>query len=182
MVSAQSIESAQTPVERPSRERDFRSKILIVFGEGGHCEQMRRLIAILGLPASDCIAIVDKNGISNGVAAKELVVPPLRPKISSSLNVIWSSIAIVTHLATTIRLFLSSDRIGAIVSTGPGVAIVPSIFYRLCGRRVIFLETWSRFESASFTGKVMVRVASDFYVQNEELLLQYTSAIYCGRL
>ena len=68
------------------------------------------------------------------------------------------------------------------VSTGPGIAILPAILTRSFGGKVVHIETWSRFYSKSMTGKVMYFLANKFYVQNQSLLKLYKQAIYSGKL
>ena len=69
-----------------------------------------------------------------------------------------------------------------LLSTGPGIAIIPSLFFRVFSVPIVFIETWSRFETKSFTGKVMYMVADKFYVQTREQLKYYPKAIYSGML
>ena len=46
----------------------------------------------------------------------------------------------------------------------------------------VFFVTWSRFETQSYAGKVMYRIADRFYIQNKSLLKFYPKAIYSGLL
>jgi hypothetical protein len=69
-----------------------------------------------------------------------------------------------------------------IVSTGPGIAIIPAIIFRLFKKLVIHVETWSRFYSKSLTGMIMYPVSDIFIIQNIELQCFYKRAIYAGRL
>ena len=62
------------------------------------------------------------------------------------------------------------------------MAVVPSIIFRLLGKKVVYIESWSRFYTASATGIFMYRIANQFYVQNEPMLKRYPKAIYSGRL
>ncbi|TWX63301.1 hypothetical protein ESZ39_17055 [Colwellia sp. C1TZA3] len=68
------------------------------------------------------------------------------------------------------------------VSTGTGMVIIPALILRLINKKVIHIEDWSRFDSGSYTGKVMYYIADKFYVQNKSLLQKYPKAIYSGRL
>jgi len=153
--------------------------VLIVFGEGGHAEQMRRLLRIIEVSRSRCVALVDREGLSEGIAEEEIAVSPVREKYG------WSSVRVLSsliHLARATLRISHRHRIRTVLSTGPGICIIPALIFRLLGRKVIHVETWSRFESRSFTGRFMYRLANRFYVQNRSLLRLYPNAKYSGRL
>jgi len=152
---------------------------LLVFGEGGHAEQMRRLTAAMLLEPTQCISIVDRAGISKGISKVELVASSLRVKgegtvLSDLLN----------FLVAFTRLIRISYGLRAeyMISTGPGIAIPIALVLKARRRKVIYIETWSRFRSRSKTGRVMYYLADHFYVQNESLLKLYPKAKYSGRL
>jgi len=46
----------------------------------------------------------------------------------------------------------------------------------------VHVETWSRFETRSWTGRVMYRIADRFYVQNREQKRHYPHSIFGGLL
>lgn len=99
----------------------------------------------------------------------------------------YSNIKIFTRLAPIIILIntfrlLRKHKFKVIISTGPGIAISAGIAAKLFRVKIIHIETWSRFYSKSFTGRIMYKLADKFYVQNEELLKIYPKAIYSGRL
>ncbi len=153
--------------------------VLIIFGEGGHAEQMKRLLGLLQVDPARCIGVVDRKGISAQLASEEWVVAPLREKYG------WSSLSIlgrVISLFVTALKIQSRYQVETVISTGPGISIVPAFVFRLLGRKIVHIETWSRFESRSHTGRFMYRIANKFYVQNQSLLRLYPRATYSGRL
>jgi hypothetical protein len=68
------------------------------------------------------------------------------------------------------------------ISTGPGVALLSGLLFKIFRKKIVYIETWSRFYSKSMTGKYMYLLAGRFYVQNIELLQLYPNAIYSGLL
>lgn len=153
--------------------------LLVVFGEGGHAEQMKRLLKNLEVTPNRCISIVDKEGISLGLVSEENVMKPLRKKYGKSyISILSSSIFL---LIKSIKIFVRYD-IQTVISTGPGLCIIPALLFRIMGKQIIHIETWSRFESRSPTGYLMYYLAQNFYVQNKSLLMLYKSAKYSGRL
>jgi UDP-N-acetylglucosamine:LPS N-acetylglucosamine transferase len=69
-----------------------------------------------------------------------------------------------------------------LISTGSGVAIVPSVVAKLFGAEVLFFESWSRFTVPSISGRIMYRIADVFFVQNEEIKTFYKKAVFMGQL
>ncbi len=164
------------------------SNILIVFGNGGHAEQMSRLIRLLQEKHNiNFIAITEEGTKIRDIKIpilKHLNVIPLRPKHSDFSKIIkaWRlfSSFIVTFFVS-FRLLLGS-RISLMISTGPGIALPIAIVARIFRIRVIHIETWSRFYTKSFTGRFMYHVANDFWIQNKELMDLYPKCRYIGRL
>ncbi|MFH4543810.1 PssD/Cps14F family polysaccharide biosynthesis glycosyltransferase [Vibrio alginolyticus] len=155
------------------------SKVLLIFGEGGHSQQMSRLCQHISVDKKDVISLVDKENISSSISSTEYVVPKLRSKYSVGFSTTLKNT--IRNMTEFLRVF-NDHNVKIVISTGPGICIIPSIFYKLKGREVIYIETWCRFSTKSLTGKVMYYVADKFYVQNRELLTLYPKAIYSGRL
>jgi beta-1,4-N-acetylglucosaminyltransferase len=154
------------------------SNVLLVFGQGGHAVQMRRLVGHLALTADDCDAIVDEAHLADGLARREWVATPLRPKIGFSLMGpmhFASGVLQAWHL-------IGRTPYQLVVSTGPGIAIAVALAARLRGVPVVHIETWSRFRSRSWAGRALYLLATRFYVQNRSLLPLYRRAKYSGRL
>jgi len=162
--------------------------ILIVYGHGGHAEQMTRLLkSIDGMHNRDFVAIVEKGAkLKDGslLVLNTHSVIPIRPKNSdeSKLKLLWQFIlSFFSSFLITSKLLLKSN-VKLMISTGPGIAIPIALVCRLFNCRVIHLETWCRFYSKSFTGKFMYYLATDFWIQNKELASLYPKATYVGRL
>ena len=162
-----------------SLEARSEPEIILVFGEGGHAEQMRRLLKLLDLAPSQCVSLVDRDGLLPELAVEQYVLTPLRDKIRGSYLQVPLSIF---RQLSVLRVLLFSNKAKSLITTGPGICVLPSIIMRLKGGQVIYIETWCRFKSKSMTGRFMQLIASRFYVQNESLLNLYPKAIYGGRL
>lgn len=66
-----------------------------------------------------------------------------------------------------------------ILSTGSGMAIATCLVGKLCGSKVIFVETGARITTPSLTGRFMYHFSDLFIVQWEPLLKHYPKAV-CG--
>ena len=69
-----------------------------------------------------------------------------------------------------------------IISTGVHSTIPMCVYGRLFGRKVIYIETVANVHTPSVSGKLMYKIANEFYIQWEELLEVYPNAIVGGCL
>ena len=74
------------------------------------------------------------------------------------------------------------ENVKAVVSIGPGICVITSIYFKWKGAKIIHIETWSRIKTSSLTGRVMYLIADKFYVQHKSLLDKYPKGIYAGLL
>jgi beta-1,4-N-acetylglucosaminyltransferase len=162
--------------------RVLEQAVLCVFGEGGHEAQMTRLVAHLGKLDCEIPRLVALTDSARPVswAAHRYGLGPARHKHSglqarSAIVHIWGGM-------NSIRRILRHHDVRLMISTGPGLVLIPAILLRLAGRPVIHIETWSRFDTRSFTGRAMYRIATEFWVQHRELQSCYPRARYVGLL
>lgn len=158
-------------------------KILFVYGTGGHKEQMRRLIELLDIenPGIQPIALCEY-GAGMDRLHNTYSVADLRPKIKIRYRYFYMLKSWFKITAMTIKILFDHRDINTLISTGPGLVIPVSIIFKVLQKRVIYIETWSRFYTKSFTGKIMYYLSSDFIIQNRELVKLYPHARYGGRL
>ena len=69
-----------------------------------------------------------------------------------------------------------------VVSTGASVAIPYSIFGKLFGAKLIFIESICRTKKKSFSGRIMYHFSDLFFVQWEKMKKVYPKAAYAGRV
>jgi len=160
-----------------------RKAILVISGEGGHRAQMHRLLAKLSQDSRyssvDFVGLCENDKTISGL--ENFRLRPLRHKYSSLETLKNVCPSVLTYIHTFKELAARFEVVG-VISTGPGIAIVPSIFYRAMGAKIVFIETWSRFATQSFTGRIMYRIAHRFYIQNMEQQRFYPTAVYAGLL
>ncbi len=158
-----------------------RTKLLVVLGEGGHTTELLYLVDQLG-DLYDYHYIISKE---DNLSARRIRRPgPLyrvtrpRGKHTSTLH------SILRTLCTVIESLwvLARVRPTAVLSTGPAIAVPVSIIGKFFGAHVIFVETGSRIQSLSLTGRIMYRWADLFFVQWPQLEAKLPKAIYAGRL
>ncbi len=155
--------------------------LLLVLGEGGHSQEMLRLVELLGPEYGYCYVLVDGDKVS---AAKIVRTGPayrvIRPR-DKTHNLVFDTLKAVLCGLQALVILLRC-RPDAIVTSGPSVAVPVCVVAKLMRRRVIFVETGSRIHALSITGRIIYNFADLFFVQWPQLLPRYPRAIYAGRI
>jgi beta-1,4-N-acetylglucosaminyltransferase len=157
-----------------------KKRVIFCFGEGGHTAQATRLFAQLKPFLKDAEIFTIGDFYEKPVwSDSHFYYPPLRDKVHGfTLSALFNA---SKSLKAMICLIGASATSG-VISTGPGFCVVICAIARLFRKSTIHIETWSRFETQSLTGKLSYLVCKRFYVQNKEQLKFYKNAIYCGLL
>lgn len=159
--------------------------LLVIYGAGGHKTEMKRLLVYLkATQTSDNMPYGIVSLGAGPLVDKQLAhyeARDVRDKVSR-----WHSLrGFVPVLFASVRDIMAIARhykVQGVLSTGPGLCILPMLFFRLLGVKTIFVETFCRFSSRSMTGRIMYRLAHRFLIQNRELQTLYPKAEYSGRL
>jgi UDP-N-acetylglucosamine:LPS N-acetylglucosamine transferase len=156
--------------------------ILMVYGKGGHAAQMTRFIngAPEELKSIPFIALTDVKTKDNNFI-RQFYCIEARDKFSYLKNVVTFILYFFWSLFQIARILINY-RIVSIISTGPGITVVPAIVCRLLGIKVVYFESWSRVYTPSLAGKVMYHVANLFFIQHESLKKYYPKSRFFGRL
>jgi beta-1,4-N-acetylglucosaminyltransferase len=157
-----------------------KKRIIFCFGEGGHTAQANRLFAQLKpfLEDAEIFTIGDFHEKPLW-SDSHYYYPPLRDKIKGF------TLSAFLNAAKSLKSMLgliSASTTNGVISTGPGFCVLICAIARLFRKNTVHIETWSRFETQSLTGKLSYLVCKRFYVQNKEQLNFYKKAIYCGLL
>ncbi|OAI13768.1 hypothetical protein A1359_11680 [Methylomonas lenta] len=157
-----------------------KKRLLFCFGEGGHASQASRLFIAMKPNLKD-IEIVTIGDFHEKPFWSDVhfYYPPLRDKaqgytlsgLLKAAGEIWSISRVICSASTQ-----------GIISTGPGFCTAICLIGRLCFKKTIHIETWSRFDTQSLTGKINYLICNKFYIQNKEQLKFYKNAKYCGLL
>lgn len=154
--------------------------IICNFGTGGHTEQMRRLLS--HIETSELILIAQSPKKPTDRRYQEYSkIYKVRPDYANVIGILQIPFFIIANLIKTMKLFIRFD-IRMLISTGSGVAIVPSIVAKLFRAEIVFFESWCRFSVPSISGKIMYRIADVFFVQNDEIKKFYKKALFMGQL
>jgi len=89
-------------------------------------------------------------------------------------------LALAKNIIQTARI-LAKEKPDAIFTTGAGVAVPACYIAKLMGKKVIYVESFCRVDTPSFSGKLIYPIANLFLVQWKEMLSKYGSkAKYWG--
>jgi len=154
--------------------------ILLVYGKGGHNAQMKRFMSQYGSNHLPCVSITSAEKVDLDVM-ESFYCMEARDKFSRYKNVFIFFIYLFVSFIQMLRI-ISKYRIVGLISTGPGIAIVPSIICRVINAKVIYFESWSRISKPSLAGRFMYYIADVFYIQHKSIQKHYLKAKYSGRL
>jgi beta-1,4-N-acetylglucosaminyltransferase len=77
---------------------------------------------------------------------------------------------------------IRARRPGVVLSTGAGVAVPFAWIGRLYGARVVFVESLTRIEGLSLSGRMISPIAEQVYVQWPEATEAHPRAVFAGNL
>ena len=154
-------------------------KMLIVAGSGGHSVQALILHKQLGKAYQISFMLDRKDKVTQKKLSKfkQYHAIEIRGKKENVISTLFRIIA--CSIESLSILFRSRPEV--IVSTGPGFAIPITFFGKIFGKKIIFIESWSRVNTRSYAGKIIYNYADMFFVQWPELLKKYPKARYNGR-
>jgi UDP-N-acetylglucosamine:LPS N-acetylglucosamine transferase len=159
--------------------------VVLVYGFGGHNEQMKRLYEGIQDKVNGNVFITICDSMARFVITDKAFVvnAPFKPTRLSYLKGLFTlPKAIVICLITAIKI-RRNYKIKMVLSTGPSIGLMYGFFLKyLCNCKFIYLETWSRFYSRSAAGRLAYIYADYFFIQNESLRSKYKRGIYLGRL
>ena len=143
-------------------------KICIVSSCGGHLTEVRTLKSVYE-QHSNFYVLNDKAILPSDMEGKTYFISHSERDWRFFLN-----------LYEAARILLK-ERPNVILSTGAGPAVPFSLVGRLFfGCRIIFIETITRIDKPSMTGKIMYWIAHDFYYQWEKLARFFPKGKYGG--
>ena len=155
-------------------------QLMFVLGMGGHTEQMIRLVDALGKKYEYEYVIAEDDKISE----KKIKFPGKIHKIKRTRGAhesLFSSI--FRNIVRSFELIplMARSKSAAIIACGPDIAATVCFVGKLFGKKVVFLESWSRVYSKSYSGRFVYLFADKFFVQWPQMKKFYKKAIYAGQ-
>jgi beta-1,4-N-acetylglucosaminyltransferase len=155
-----------------SRSATDRADVMLVCSSGGHLQQMLALKPAWG-PYSHVWVTFDKSD-ARSLLRDERVVYAHSPTNRSLKN-------LVRNLLLAWRL-LRIVRPRVLLTTGAGVAVPFAWLGRLRGVRIVYVESFTRIEGPSLTGRLVGPIAHRAYVQWPEMERLVPKSRYAGNV
>lgn len=144
-------------------------KICLTSSAGGQLLQMLQLESIY--KKYDHFFLTFKKTTTESLANKEKVYFVTMPG--------RNPLKILSCLIQSLIILLKQNP-DVVISTGSGVTFPICFYAKFFGKKVIYIESFSRVDSPSFTGRLLYRFSDLFIIQWKPLLKYYKNAIYGG--
>jgi len=151
-----------------------KGKVLFCSSAGGHYAELLQLESLI--EKYHGIVVTEKTKVSSEANFAIKYLP------YSSRNEGFKYLFKYFYVCLLSIIYFIQYRPKVIVSTGVHSTIPLCMLGWVFRRKVIYIETVAVVNTPTITGKVMYKIASEFYVQWEELLEVYPNATYGGVL
>jgi len=147
-------------------------KICFAASTGGHYEQLLMLKPLMN--NYDSFIVTEKTIYSISMKdEKTYYIKQVNRKEKSFIP------RIIVNVFKSVGIFII-ERPDAVICTGALAMIPICLTAKIVGKKLIYIESFSKVTSATKTGKLMYKFADQFYVQWQPMLDIYSDAIYLG--
>lgn len=157
-------------------------RVAVVLGRGGHTAQTFALVDLLGAQFQYLYLI----GLLDPLTSKKIrisgyVMPVLAPRLLPQDSKIMAALRTIFTLFLSLLYFVIFRPV-VVISCGTGLTV--PVFYsaRFLGIKTVFIESMSRVETLSITGRHLLGKTDLFFVQWPNLAERVSGAIYGGQL
>ncbi|XHR81911.1 MAG: PssD/Cps14F family polysaccharide biosynthesis glycosyltransferase [Gloeotrichia echinulata GP01] len=145
-------------------------KLMLVCTSGGHFATMKSLRSFWSV--HDRVWVSDRQKDTTILDKEERVhwLPYQAPR---------DVLGLLLNIPETLRI-LRREKPDLVISTGASLAINFGFLAKIMGIKFIFIESISRPNELSISGKLVYLISDEFYVQWPELCQKYNKAIFRG--
>ncbi len=147
-----------------------RNKLCLISSSGGHYEQLS-MLKKLG-EKYDLFWVTEKTDYKGNAdyylsqtGSKDILMP----------------FKMLGNCFKTLRFWMK-EKPQAVITTGTMVALPVCFLAKLCGKKVIYIETFARVRDCTRAGKLMYKIADLFIYQWEYLEEFYPNGVYGGSI
>lgn len=147
-------------------------RILFAASSGGHLEQIMYLKPLM--EKYDSVLLTEKTQYELETSfIKKVHLKQVNRK--EKMYIIY----MIYNIWISLKIFIK-ERPNIVISTG-ALATIPICFIaKLFNKKIIFIESFAKINSPTLTGRLMYKIADQFYVQWESMLEHYPNAIFKG--
>lgn len=149
-------------------------KILIPTSPGGHLKQTTLLAEKFG-EKFDLTFVTYYTPLVEKLLAGRKVKFVIEPGIG--LKSLYRKFLLILQAF----FILLKENPDAIVTAGSDVPVPFCYIGKLLGKKIVFIESWSRVKTPSKSGKLIYPIADLFFIQWNDLKRTYPKAVYAGR-
>jgi len=149
-----------------------KKRVLFCASAGGHYTELMQLADLID--QFDSVVMTERTEVSKKSSFKTVYVP------YSSRAEGWVYFFKFAYVSLLSMFYFIFFRPKVVVSTGVHSTLPICVLAWIFKRHIIYIETVAAVKTPTMTGKLMYKIANDFYVQWEELLNIYPNAIYGG--
>lgn len=147
-------------------------KICFAASSGGHFEQLMMLKPLM--EKYDSFIITEKTFYRTTVKDEKMYY------LHQVNRKEWTFIfMMLINIFISLFIFLK-EKPDVVITTGVLAVIPISLFAKMTGKKLIYIESFAKVTSATLTGKLLYKYADQFYVQWEQMIEIYPKAIWLG--
>lgn len=150
-------------------------KICFAASDGGHIEQIKQLFELKEIYDN---FLVTERTLTTGDIGRKMKVYYLK-HINRAENLFV--LKFLLNILLSFRIILL-EQPTHIISTGALAAFPICLIGKLFRKKIIFIESYSKTNSGTITGKLVYKFADMFIIQRESLRKIYPKAIYGGSI
>ena len=150
--------------------RKKRLKICFAASSGGHLEEISQLKELLRF--YDAFLLTENDGL-----VKQFFCPRVYFVRQTTRKEKLFLIHLFFIFLKDAVLFLK-EKPDCVISTGALTTFPACVLAKIMGKKIIYIESFARVNSASLTGRLVYRFADLFLVQWEETMQFYPKAVY----
>ncbi len=151
-----------------------KKKVCMICAPGGHFEQMKQLKQVWN--TYDCFYVTLKNPSTVELKEKHYFTP-----YPESTN-IFLKYTVLLGTSFKSLFILLKERPDVVVTTGGGNVVPMCLLAKIFRKKMVYIESFARFNTASKAGRVLYKYADLFIIQHEELKEFYPNAVYGGSI
>ncbi len=153
-----------------------KKRVMFICSVGGHLTQMLQIKEIFN--DYEYVLVTDKTEVTKEMSKKY----NMEYMVYGSRQYFLSYPFIEIYNFFKAIYFLIKHRPQVIVTTGARTAVPTCYLAKLCGKKVIFIESFAKRTTPNKSGKMVYPIADTFVVQWETMKKVYPEAEFWGRI
>lgn len=149
-------------------------KICFAASSGGHYEQIMMLKPLM--EKYNSFIVTEKTRYSCETKNPKIYYMPQVNR--KEKGIIFK---MILNCFISLKVFLN-EKPDAVITTGVLAMIPLCLISKICGKKLVYIESFAKVTTPTRTGKFLYKFADQFYVQWKQMLKIYPNAIYLGSI